>query len=95
MRYTEIENYINNLENLRKIEITIEDDEDMSGSFYITKTKETYVYDNENDADVKVDAARRDLGFAGVEKKYKQGKMNKAVEVTKPETWTVVVKLNK
>ena len=39
-----------------KIEITIEDDEEMSGSFYITKTKETYVYGDEQDADEKIDA---------------------------------------
>ena len=74
---------------------TIEDDEEMSGGFYVVKTKETYVFEDEADADVKVDAARRDPGFAGVEKKYKAGKMNKAGDVVRPETWTVVVKLNK
>ena len=95
MRYTDIKDYVDNLDNLRKIEITIEDDEEMSGHFYVTKTKETYVFEDEASADEKVDAARRDLGFAGVDKKYKQGRMNKAGEVTKPETWTVVVKLNK
>jgi hypothetical protein len=95
MKYINIKDYIDGLENLKKIEITIEDDEEMSGSFYVTKTKETYVYEDESDADVKVDAVRRDVGFAGVEKKYKRGKMNKAGEVVRPETWTVVVKLNK
>lgn len=95
MRYENIKDYIDGLSNLRKIEVTIEDDEEMSGNFYVTKTKETYVFEDESSADEKVDAARRDLGFAGVDKKYKQGKMNKAGEVTKPETWTVVVKLNK
>ena len=95
MKYTDLKDYIDVLENLRKIEVTIEDDEDMSGRFYVTKTKETYVFEDERDADVKVDTARQDNGFAGVEKKYKAGKMNKAGEVTKPETWTVVVKLNK
>lgn len=95
MKYTDIKDYIENLDNLRKIEITIEDDEEMSGSFYVTKTKETYVFEDEHDADVKVDSVRQDLGFAGVEKKYKAGKMNKAGEVTKPETWVVVAKLNK
>ena len=90
-----VKDYVDGLENLKKIEITIEDDEEMSGSFYVVKTKETYVYEDEADADVKVDAVRRDIGFAGVEKKYKQGKMNKAGEVVRPETWTVVAKLNK
>lgn len=86
MRYTDIKDYIDSLENLKKIEITIEDNEEMSGSFYVVKTKETYVYEDEADADAKVDAARRDPGFAGVEKKYKQGKMNKAGEQVRPET---------
>lgn len=95
MKYTDIKDYIESLDNLRKIEITIEDDEEMSGSFYVTKTKETYVFEDEHDADVKVDSVRQDNGFAGVEKKYKAGKMNKAGEVTKPETWVVVAKLNK
>ena len=95
MRYENIKDYIDGLSNLRKIEVTIEDDEEMSGNFYVTKTKETYVYEDEGDADAKVDAARQDIGFAGVEKKYKQGKMNKAGEVVRPEAYTVVVKLNK
>ena len=95
MRYENIKDYIDGLSNLRKIEVTIEDDEEMSGNFYATKTKETYVFEDESSADEKVDAARRDLGFAGVEKKYKQGKMNKAGEIVRPETYTVVVKLNK
>ena len=95
MKYTNIKDYIDSLENLRKIELTIEDDEEMSGNFYVVKTKETFVYDNETDADAKVDSVRRDVGFAGVEKTYKAGKMNRAGEVTKPETWVVKVKLNK
>ena len=95
MKYTDIKDYIDSLENLKKIEVTIEDDEEMNGRFYVTKTKETYVFEDEVDADAKVDAARKDNGFAGCDKKYKAGKMNKAGEVTKPETWTVVVKLNK
>ena len=95
MKYTNIKDYIDSLENLRKIDFTIEDDEEMSGTFYVVKTKETYVYEDESDADAKVDSVRRDVGFAGVEKKYKAGKMNKAGEVTKPETWVVVAKLNK
>ena len=76
MKYTNIKDYIDSLENLRKIEFTIEDDEEMSGNFYVVKTKETYVYEDESDADAKVDAVRRDVGFAGVENKYKAGKMN-------------------
>ena len=44
MQYTNIKDYIDSLENLRKIEFTIEDDEEMSGNFYVVKSKETYVY---------------------------------------------------
>lgn len=95
MKYTDIKDYIDSLENLRKIEFTIEDDEEMNGNFYVIKTKETYVYEEESDADAKVDSVRRDVGFAGVEKKYKAGKMNKAGDVVRPETWIVVAKLNK
>lgn len=86
MRYTEIKDYVDSLENLRKIEFTIEDDEEMSGGFYVVKTKETYVFEDEADADRKVDSVRQDPGFAGVEKKYKAGKMNKAGDTVKPET---------
>lgn len=94
MNYKDLVNYIDSLDNLKKIEVTIENSEEMD-TFYITKTKETYVFEDEQDADVKVDSVRRDTGFAGVEKKYKAGKMNKAGDVVKPETWTVVAKLNK
>ena len=40
-----------------------------------------------------VDEIRRNPNFLGVEKKYKAGKMNKAGDVVKPETWTVVAKI--
>ena len=96
MVLNEVEQYVKNRERegLTKIEFVLEQDETASG-FDVIKTKETYVFEDEADADVKVDAARRDPGFAGVEKKYKAGKMNKAGDVVRPETWTVVVKLNK
>ena len=93
LAYSSYKNAIQTIEDAKIL--LLEDDEEMSGSFYITKTKETYVYEDEADADEKVDAVRRDNGFAGVEKKYKAGKMNKAGEVVKPEIWTVVAKLNK
>lgn len=92
MKLTELNNYVENLDNLTKIEATVELNE--FGNFYVMKTKETYVYEDEDLADNKVDYARQHSGFAGVEKKFKQGKMNKAGEIVKPETWTVVVKLN-
>lgn len=77
---------------LTKIDITAEDDQ--MGHMLITKTKETYVYMSEEEADTKINEARQEPGFAGAEKKYKAGKINKAGEITKPETWTVVIKIN-
>ena len=96
MILNEVEKYVEDRERegLTKIEIVLEHAETIAG-FDVRKTKETYVFEDEADADIKVDAARRDPGFAGVEKKYKAGKMNKAGDVVRPETWTVVVKLNK
>ena len=94
MKYTDIVKYIDESEeNLDTIELKIKKAED--GQFYVVKTKETFIYEDESDADARVDGTRKDFGFAGVEKKYKQGKVNKAGEVTKPEIWTVVAKLNK
>lgn len=92
MRLSELTKYVEGLENLTKIETTTELSE--FGNFEVVKTKETYVYEDEYLADNKVDFARQHNGFAGVEKKYKQGKMNKAGDIVRPETWTVVVKLN-
>lgn len=93
MKYTDIVDYIDGLDNLTKIELTIEADE--YGNFYVVKTKETFVYGTEDEADAKVDSVRLKPGFAGVDRKFKAGKMNKAGEVTKEETWSVIAKLNK
>ena len=92
MKYSEIKDYIDSLDHLTKIEVKIELDE--YAGYQVVKTKETYVYEDEDSADEKVDAVRQSLGFAGVDKTYKAGKMNKAGDVVKPETWNVVVKLN-
>lgn len=94
MQYTDIQAYVDSLDNLKKIEITIEEDEEVSGSFYVVKTKETYVYEREVDADTKINVARNEDGFVGCDKKFKPSKVNKAGEIIRPETWTVVVKLN-
>ena len=90
----DLENYINSQPNLKKIDPSLEYSEDHE-EFFVTKTKETYIFVDEVDADTKVDAVRRDVGFAGVEKKFKAGKMNKSGEVVRPDMWIVVVKLNK
>ena len=93
MTIRDVNEYVNGLdEHLTKFSMDSETDE--NGNFYIIKTKETYVFDDENSADRLINEARQDSGFAGCDKKYKAGKMNKAGEVTKPETWTVTIKLN-
>lgn len=90
---TELEGYVSQLgEYLTKIETTMDRSE--QGGLYVTKTKEVFTYDDEQDADDKINEARQNLGFAGVDKKYKAGKMNKAGEVVKPECWVVTIKLN-
>ena len=92
MRIEDIKEYVDARPALTKIEVTSEIDEFNNG-FVVTKTKETYVFEDESDADKMVDDLRRNPNFLGVDKKYKAGKMNKAGDVVKPETWTVVGKL--
>ena len=93
MTINEIKDYIEAKPALTKIEITTEQCEDAT-YFMVTKTKETYVFDNEEDADNLINKLRQYPNFIGVEKKYKKGKMNKAGEIVKPETWNVIAKLN-
>ena len=92
MRIEDIKEYMNARPALTKMEVVAELDEFNSG-FNVTKTKETYVFEDENEADRMVDDVRRNPGFLGVDKKYKAGKMNKAGDVVKPETWTVIAKI--
>lgn len=93
MRIEEIKDYVDARPALTKIEITTELGVDVA-HFVVTRTKETYVFENEQSADKMVDEVRRDPMFLGVDKKYKAGKLNKAGDVVRPETWIVVAKLN-
>lgn len=95
MKYEELDNYIEERKekDLTKIEITLESDVE-TGQFYVVKTKETFVYGDEESADEIINEARQKPGFAGCDKKYKAGKVNKAGEMVKPETYTAIVKLN-
>lgn len=77
-------NYAAGLANLTKLEVKTEDD--TMGHLVVTETKETYVYEGEDDADAKINDARQNPMFAAATKKYKAGKMNRAGEVVKPET---------
>ena len=92
MRIEDIKEYVDARPALTKIEVTTELGADVT-YFMVTKTKETYVFEDESDADKMVDEIRRDPGFLGVDKKYKAGKMNKSGDLVKPETRTVVGKL--
>lgn len=78
-------------DSLKKFEAKAEDDE--LGHMLVVETKETYIYLDEEDADKKIDEARQDAGFLGATKKFKQGKVNKAGEITRPDQYTVVIKL--
>lgn len=93
MRIEDLANYASSLgTNLTKIEMKAEDD--TCGHMIVVETKETYVFEDEDSADEKVNEARQNSLFAAATKKYKQGKVNKSGEIVKPETWTVVIKLN-
>lgn len=97
MTLQDLNNYIadREMEGLTKIEVTLELDPELaSAEYYVTKTKETYIYGDEEDADMKIDAARQTPGFAGCDKKFKAGKISKKTgEELTPDTYTVVVKL--
>lgn len=90
-----LEGYINDnsRSELVKIEPKIEVSEETT-DFYVTFTKETYHFFDEESADAKISAARTETGFAGCDKKFKPGKVNKAGETTRPDIWQVVIKLN-
>lgn len=91
MQVKDLAQYIESLGNdLTKIDIKISVE---NGSYFVDETKETYVYEDEDDANTKVDEARQSSGFKGVDKKDKDAKYNKNGEMTKPESHTVVVKL--
>lgn len=92
MYFSELGEYVGSLgTDLSKLDISTEMDE--AGHLIVVSTKETYVYRDEEEADTKVDEARKNAGFMEAKKKFKQGKVNKNGEITKPDTWTVVVKL--
>lgn len=95
MKLQELQNYVENKnkEGLTKIEVSME--LDGVSTYYITKTKETYVYGTEDDADAKINEARQLPGFAGCDKKFKPGKVSKKTgEEISPDTYTAIVKLN-
>lgn len=94
MRYSELDNYVEERlkEGLSKIDVSFVVFDETS--LDVAKTKETYVLYDEAEANKLIDEKRRLDGFAGVDKKFKAGKVNKAGEEISPDTWTIVVKLN-
>ena len=91
MRLEDLSGYVAQVDNLTKFEGKTEDD--TMGQLVVTETKETYVYEDEQDADNKINDARQNPLFASATKKFKQSKINKSGEIVRPETWTVVIKL--
>lgn len=97
MKLQELQNYIENKnkEGLTKIEVSMEVEQELTAdTYWVTKTKETYVYGTEDEADAKINEARQLAGFAGCDKKIKAGKVSKKTgeEIT-PDTYTAIVKL--
>lgn len=97
MQLQELQNYVaeRNKEGLVKIDVSMEVEQElMNDTYYVTKTKETYVYGSEAEADAKIDAVRQFNGFIGCDKKFKPGKVSKKTgEEISPDTYIVVVKL--
>lgn len=77
---------------LTKMAVELEVDE--SGRTVVMTTKETYSFEDEADADTIINKARLDVGFMEAKKKFKQGKINKNGEIVRPDSYTVVIKLN-
>lgn len=93
MTIEQLKSYTDGLgDNLIKFEIKSERDE--MDHLYIISTKEVYSYEDEAAADDKINEAGMNSGFASAVKTPKAGKINKAGEVVRPETWQVTIKLN-
>jgi hypothetical protein len=98
MKLQDLQDYVaaRNAEGLTKIAVTLElDTETTTNTYYVMKTKETYVYGDEQEADEKIDNARQLSGFEAAKKKFKAGKISKkSGEELTPDTYTVVIDLN-
>jgi len=97
MKLDRVNDYIKEKQSagLTKIDVSFELDEEMQDDYYITKTKETYVFADESQADELIDTMRQDPGFEAASKKFKEGKVSKKTgDQLSPDTYTVVIKLN-
>lgn len=93
MTLEQLTDYVEARPALIKLEATFELMDGVAG-FHVTKTKETFSFGDEDEADTKIDEIRQTPGFLGVDKKYKKGKINKSGEVVTPETWQIIAKLS-
>ena len=73
--------------------LSIETEVDETSRTIVVATKETYIFEDEEDADRIINEARQYPGFMEAKKKFKQGKINKNGEIVKPDTYSVVIKL--
>lgn len=79
---------------LTKIDASVEVDPDDEDNIFVVKTKETYTLESEADADQLIEEAGQSATCVGHDKKFKQGKVNKQGEVTRPDCYIVVIKHN-
>lgn len=97
MRLEDLQKYIEtqSKDGLTKINVELEVEPELTQDiFYVTATKETFIYGSEDEADAKIDSVRQLPGFAAASKKFKQGKISKKTgEELTPDTYIVVVKL--
>ena len=68
------------------------DFEVQDGKVLFTKMKSVCVLEDEDSADELVDAVRQNQNFISVEKKFKQGKVNKQGDPVRPDIWSVTAK---
>lgn len=62
------------------------------GTFYLVRSKETYIYGDEEEADAKINEARQLAGFESAKKTFKEGKVSKKTgEQISDDEWKVVV----
>lgn len=96
MEYRDITAYIDNRaqKGLVKISVDFEDVDNDGSNLFVIKTKETYHFEEEKDADAFIDIMRQENGFVGITKKFKAGKINKAGEMVRPDLFIVTVTLN-
>lgn len=93
MKLSSFEQYVESLgDELNKIEPSFDKDVTGDGSYFLTKSKETYLYETESEADEKINDARQANGFESAKKTFKAGKISKKTgDILVPDYWKVVI----